>query len=104
LREERPDVLQLADCEFQRPPFVDALPRLRRTGVAYPPAVEGPGAAGTDDETDVELPVRADGLEVGRFVLRLPPGVTGLDLAPQARATAVALPDQLGVILLAALR
>jgi hypothetical protein len=49
----------------------------------------------------LELPVWGEGLELGRFVLTLRPDATGVDFAPDARASALALADQLGVILLA---
>jgi hypothetical protein len=51
--------------------------------------------------TQIELPVWGEGLELGRFVLTLRPGTTGVDFSADARASALALADQLGVILLA---
>lgn len=59
-----------------------------------------PRMALPDDRLDayrqVELPVWAEGVEVGRFVLHFPERTTGIGLAPDARRSAVALADQLG--------
>jgi Domain of unknown function (DUF4118) len=99
-RRELIDLLELDDAEFERPPFFDALPRLNHSGLSIPPALS------TDGDTaarrgQIELPIWAEGLEVGRFVLMLPDDATGLEFAPQARTSALALADQLGVALLA---
>ncbi len=100
VRTELIEILGLDDCEFERPPFFASVPTLRHGGIMMPPRMALP-----DDRLDayrqVELPVRGEGLEVGRFVLHLPERTTGIGLAPDARRSAVALADQLGVILVA---
>lgn len=93
-------ILGVEDCEFQRPPFVDAMPRLRHGGIMIPPQV---GLVEQEPEAyrHVELPIWGEGLELGRFVLTLSGPAVGIELPPAARRAAVALADQLGVILLA---
>jgi Domain of unknown function (DUF4118) len=99
-RRELMDVLDLNDCEFERPPFFDALPRLSHSGLTIPPIL-GDDRNAADRSTRIELPIWAEGLEIGRFVLTLADEDTGLEFAPEARASALALADQLGIALLA---
>jgi len=47
----------------------------------------------------VSLPVFGAGRPVGRFVIDLENGATGIALPPEDRALAVALADQLGTVL-----
>ena len=105
MREQRDaeliELLDLNDCEFQRPPFLDALPRLRHSGLTIPPTLGGDAKAAADRSTRIELPIWAEGLEIGRFVLSLADDATGLEFPPQARTAALALADQLGTALLA---
>jgi hypothetical protein len=100
VRNELIETVGLEDCEFQRPPFVDAMPRLGHGGIMIPPQV-GLVEQDPDAYRRVELPVWGEGLEVGRFVLTLSAPGTGIDVSPDVRRAAVALADQLGVILLA---
>jgi hypothetical protein len=99
VQNELVQLLDVDDCEFERAPFVDALPRLAHTGVSVPVAL--PRVAGGEPEGRIELPVWGEGLEIGRFVLTLRSRAPGTGIPPAARAAAVALADQLGVILLA---
>ncbi len=39
------ELLDLEDCEFERPPFFDALPRLTHSGLSIPPPIEVTDAA-----------------------------------------------------------
>ncbi len=103
VRTELIGILGLEDCEFQRPPFVDSMPRLRHGGIVIPPQLAVPDHQRVADR-QVELPVWGEGLEVGRFVLTFAEPTTGSSLSPDARRSAVALADQLGVILLAQAR
>jgi hypothetical protein len=100
VRTELIEMLGLEDCEFQRPPFVEPMPRLQHGGIAIPPRMGLP-----DDQVDadrkVELPVWGEGLELGRFVLTFATRTTAIELPVESRRSAVALADQLGVILLA---
>jgi hypothetical protein len=100
-RRELIELLDLNDCEFQRPPFFDALPRLRHSGLTIPPILGADAKSAADRSTRIELPVWAEGLEIGRFVLVLADDATGLEFDPAARASALALADQLGIALLA---
>jgi predicted nucleic acid-binding protein len=100
-RRELIELLALDDAEFERPPFFDALPRLNHSGLSIPPTLMTDGHAAARRASQIELPIWAEGLEVGRFVLTLPDDATGLEFAPQARTSALALADQLGVALLA---
>ena len=98
-RKELMDLLDVNDCEFERPPFLDSLPRLSHAGLSIPP---NPGANVRRDPrrtSQIELPIWAEGLEVGRFVLTLGADATGLEFAPEARTSALALADRLGVAL-----
>lgn len=100
-RRELMTLLDLNDAEFERPPFFDALPRLSHSGLSIRPTFGGDTPTDTKRSTKIELPVWAEGLEVGRFVLTLADDATGLEFAPQARTSALALADHLGVALLA---
>jgi predicted nucleic acid-binding protein len=100
-RRELIELLALDDAEFERPPFFDALPRLNHSGLSIPPTLATDGHAAARRASQIELPIWAEGLEVGRFVLTLTDEATGLEFAPQARTSALALADQLGVVLLA---
>jgi hypothetical protein len=100
-RRELMDLLDLSDCEFERPPFFDALPRLSHSGLSIPPRHGADPHTEAARATRVELPIWAEGLEVGRFVFVLADDATGLEFAPAARTSALALADQLGVALLA---
>jgi hypothetical protein len=100
-RRELLDLLDLNDCEFERPPFFDALPRLSHSGLTIPPMLGADAKTATDRSTRIELPIWAEGLEIGRFVLVLADDSTGLEFDPAARTSALALADQLGIALLA---
>jgi hypothetical protein len=100
-RTELMELLHLDEAEFERPPFFDALPRLNHSGLSIPPTLSSDGPSAARRASQIELPIWAEGLEVGRFVLTLSDDATGLEFAPQARTSALALADQLGVALLA---
>jgi hypothetical protein len=101
VRNELVGLLGLVECEFEEAPFLDSLPRLRHSGVVLPVALERSDEAKARAVRRIELPVWGEGLELGRFVLTLRPDATGVDFPPDARASALVLADQLGVILLA---
>jgi hypothetical protein len=100
-RRELLDLLDLTGCEFERSPFFDALPRLGHSGLTIPPTLGADAKSAADRTTRIELPIWAEGLEIGRFVLVLADDATGLEFDPAARTSALALADQLGVALLA---
>jgi hypothetical protein len=98
-RKELLELLDVDDAEFERPPFLDSLPRLSHAGLSIPPNVGADFEPAARRESRIELPIWAEGLEVGRFVLTLGPDATGLEFAPEARTSALALADRLGVAL-----
>ncbi|HSO94910.1 MAG TPA: DUF4118 domain-containing protein [Acidimicrobiia bacterium] len=95
VRSELVKILDLESCRFERPPFQTALPQLRHRGVRL--ETEPPDEVGLHNQ--LELPVRAGGRVVGRFVLTMRTDGTGLRLPTANRAFAVALADQLGAAL-----
>lgn len=97
-RRELIDLLDLAECEFELPPFFDALPRLTHTGLLIPPSLSD-NVEPVLPETRFELPVWAEGLEFGRFVVTPANGQSPLDIQPEARRAALLLVDQLGLAL-----
>jgi hypothetical protein len=89
-------LLHLRQCRFEPLPFREDLPELTHQGVRIPGRDEPePRPAGGK----VSLPVFGAGRPVGRFVLDLEGGATGIALPPEDRALAVALADQLGTVL-----
>jgi Domain of unknown function (DUF4118) len=98
-RRELMDLLAVEDCEFERPPFLDSLPRLSHAGLSIPPNVGADFEPAARRGSMIELPIWAEGLEVGRFVLTLGNDSTGLEFAPGARTSALALADRLGMAL-----
>jgi Domain of unknown function (DUF4118) len=100
-RRELMDLLDLNDCEFERPPFFDTLPRLGHAGLSIRPTLGNGLQPGAGEATRIELPVWAEGLEIGRFVLTLAADATGLEFDHEARTSALAIADRLGVALLA---
>jgi hypothetical protein len=93
-------LLDLRACWFEPFPFDTLLPRVEQGRIVIPapePGVApccGPG---------VELPVRANGLTVGRFVLVPAVPSTGVIFAPTARNDAAALAARSGALVAAAL-
>jgi hypothetical protein len=81
---------------FEPVPFPPGLPELTHQGVRIPGTedVEAGGRAGM-----VSLPVYGEGRPIGRFVLELEQGETGIQLPAEDRALALALADQLGTVL-----
>lgn len=82
--------LDLADCWYEPFPFDVQLPRLEPGRVVLPPGEPGvgvwkPGA--------VEVPVRAAGLTLGRFVLVPRTPTCGVAWSPRLRAVAIAWAD-----------
>jgi hypothetical protein len=92
-------LLQLRGCRFEPPPFERGPAELTHQGVRVPSVpAERPGA---EEAGRAVLPVWGEGREVGRFVLELADGTTGITLPPEDRALALALADQLGTVLAA---
>jgi len=90
------DVLHLRSCSFERPPFTGELVRLESNGT-FATHEYRLGRGGFElPREDVELPVSSGGHVMGRFVLSPTPGA-GVSL--ERRLVAVAMADQLGVVL-----
>lgn len=93
VKTELTELLALADCWVELPPFTWVLPRLERGGTIQQSEhrySEGGFALPRDG---VELPVLERGCEVARLVLLGDPDVT---VTIEERVVAVALADQLG--------
>jgi hypothetical protein len=90
------DTLGLAECRFEWAPFTGAYPRLEPTGTVATTVHRYTSEGLELPREGVEIPVSTGGRTAGRFVLIPSPG-TGLGL--ERRLVAVALADQLGVVL-----
>ncbi len=89
-------LLGLRDCRYERWPFDALLPRIERGRIVLPADEPGARAYRECKPADgIELPVRSRGFPVGRFVLVPSFSTTGVALAPQARARALDLVDEL---------
>jgi hypothetical protein len=94
-------LFDLRTCWFEPFPFDSVLPRIERGRIVAP--AEEPGSPPIS-YTSIELPVRMDGLTLGRIVL-LPTAQSVHDLAsPSARETAIAMAEDLAAPVAAALR
>ena len=81
-------MFDLCACWYEPFPFDDQLPRIE-TGRIVLPATE-PGVAPWSCDRGVELPVRHDGLTLGRFVLIPCAPTVGVAFSPGARRDALA--------------
>jgi hypothetical protein len=79
-------------CQYEPVPFLDNLPELRHASLQVPSGDRGPLATGDL----LQVPVRADGVLLGRFVLELGRPVPVGALSQGWRAQVVAVADQLG--------
>ncbi len=93
-------LLDLRACWFEPFPFDALLPRIEQGRIVLP--APEPGVAPCSD-AGVELPVRANDLTLGRFVLIPPKPSVGVAFSPSARDRAVALAERTGPRLAAAL-
>jgi hypothetical protein len=89
-------LLPVRECRFEPLPFRHTVPELTHQGVRIPGSDEPRGG---DSDRTVALPVFGEGRPVGRFVLQLETGSTGIEVPPEDRALALALADQLGTVL-----
>ena len=93
-------LFDLRACWFEAFPFDALLPRIEPGRIVLPTAE--PGVAPWSD-SGVELPVRLNGLTLGRFVLQPGCPTAGAGLAPTARDRALAIADRVAAPLGAAL-
>ena len=94
-------LLDLRACWFEPFPFDELLPRIEHGRITLP--MPEPGVAPCSN-FGVELPVRMNGLTLGRFVLVPPKPSVGVVFSPTARDQALALAERLGPPLAVALR
>jgi Domain of unknown function (DUF4118) len=96
-QDELGQLLGLATCRFEAPPYADQRPRLERSGAIAGLTRRRMARGGFELPAEgVELAVLARGHEVGRFVMVPEPDV-GVSL--EQRVVAVALADQVGAAL-----
>jgi hypothetical protein len=93
-------LLDLRACWFEPFPFDVLLPRIEQGRIVLP--TPEPGVAPCSD-AGVELPVRSNGLTVGRFVLLPSAPTVGVVFSPTERDRAIAMAGQLGGPVAAAL-
>jgi hypothetical protein len=89
--EELRTVLQLEDVSYRAGPPPPDMATITHWGVSIP------GRPDRRDADTAALPVRANGRDVGYFVLRFPRADAGTSLPADDRSAAVAMADQLGV-------
>jgi hypothetical protein len=101
VRRELATVLPVQNVWFEQPPFATTMPQLRHGRVALPVGDPRLGALDPTPPQLAELPVYSAGRLRGRFVLEFSTPTTGISVPPEARASASALADHLGVALAA---
>ncbi len=95
-------MLELCACRFEPFPFEVQLPRIEPGRIVVP--VEEPGVAAWSGQAGVELPVHLSGFTVGRFVLVPARTTVGVGFSPADRAEAIAMAEELGPVIAAAMR
>jgi hypothetical protein len=93
-------LLDLRGCWYESFPFAVLLPRIEPGRIVLP--ADEPGVASCSGLGCVELPVRHDGLTLGRFVLVPAEPTTGVAFPASSRAEAIALVSSLGARIVAA--
>jgi hypothetical protein len=89
-------LLPVRRCRFEPLPIREEIPELTHQGVRIPGSHDAPPFPAPGR---VSLPVYGAGRPLGRFVLELDQGATGISVPPEDRALALALADQLGTVL-----
>jgi hypothetical protein len=93
-------LLDLRACWFESFPFDALLPRIEEGRILLPAAEPGVAPCGG---LGIELPVRSNGLTLGRFVLVARVPSVGVSFPPTARERAIAQATQAGAHIAAAL-
>jgi hypothetical protein len=93
--------LGLTTCMFEAFPFDEQLPRIETDRIVLPAAE--PGVEPWSSDAGIELPVRFQGLTVGRYVLVPAIPTVGVALPPRARSEAIAIAAEIGEPVAAAL-
>ena len=87
--------LDLAQCWFEQWPFDALLPRIERGRIVLPADVVGARSCGAwMAEDGIELPVRIQALQVGRFVLVARAATTGVALPISSRDRALDIAER----------
>jgi hypothetical protein len=94
-------LLGLRTCWFEPFPFDAQLPRIEPGRIVLP--ADEPGVASWSLGPGVELPVRHDGLTVGRFVLVSVSPTAGVGFSPSERDEAISTVVPVGALIAAAL-
>ena len=86
--------LDLAQCWFEQWPFDALLPRVERGRIVLPADVVGARSCSTwRAEDGIELPVRVQELQLGRFVLVASVATTGVALSISSRDRALGIAE-----------
>lgn len=88
------EVLDLNACTFEPFPWDAQLPRIESDRIVMPAEEPAIGPCRLDE--GIELPVRWQGLPLGRFVLIPRMRTVGVALAPSAREKAIRLAGEFG--------
>jgi hypothetical protein len=94
-------LLDLRGCWFEPFPFEVQLPRIESGRIVLP--AEEPGIEPWTLDRGVELPVRFRSLTLGRYVLLPRTRTAGVALSSSARAAAIALAEEIGAPIAAAM-
>jgi len=85
----------VAACRFEAWPFDTLLPRVERDRIILPAdAVGARSFRGWRPADGVEVPARARGMQLGRFVLMLDSGGVGVSMPRDARLHALDIADE----------
>jgi hypothetical protein len=95
------EMFELRECRYEPFPYDAQLPRIEPGRIRLPAAE--PGVARWQPGDGVELPVEADGLTLGRFVLVPPAHGSGVALSPRGRDDAIGLARRLAPLIAAAI-
>jgi hypothetical protein len=96
--------LDLAQCSFEPWPFDALLPRIERGRIVLPADVVGARSYGAwRAEDGIELPVRVQELQLGRFVLVARAATTGVAVSISSRDRALDIAERCATALAARL-
>jgi hypothetical protein len=95
-------LVDLDACSFEPWPFDVLLPRIERGRIVLPADEIGVRSyADWKPDHGIELPLRIDGLQIGRFVLVPSDATTGVTLPCSARDAALVIADECATALTA---
>ena len=94
-------IFDLRECRYEPFPFDAQLPRVEPGRIVLPAAE--PGVIPWQLDRAVELPVCAEGLTLGRFVLVPRSPTCGVSLSPRGRTIAITLAERLAPLIAGAI-